>query len=170
MKLRQVHLTSLLRNKITGPIPNKRSSLLVYAYIVYFNSLPSIALCSLLYTSYFRSLSRRPLLLVYRYRDLCRPRVLSSRFHPLQCSVQLLTDLACYGLTDVNGKPLPVTAALCYDDPKGVAVVLAATKAKRREGVDHGSMMFDVISTKPIPSGKTYQPFIRVPGTRDAIA
>lgn len=51
-----------------------------------------------------------------------------------------------------------------------MAVIKAATQAKRRAGVDAGAMVFDGASSKPIPSGKQYQPFIRVPGNRDRIA
>lgn len=82
----------------------------------------------------------------------------------------MFTDLGCYSLAGENGMALPVVAALCYDDPKGVAVIKAATQAKRRAGVDAGAMVFDVTSTDPIPSGNKYQPFIRVPGNRDRIA
>lgn len=56
-----------------------------------------------------------------------------------------------YGLAGGAGpgddkEPRRHTVALCYDDPKEVPVIKAATQKKRRDGMVAANMIFDVSS------------------------
>lgn len=60
--------------------------------------------------------------------------------------------------------------ACCYDDPKEVPPIKAATQRKRLVGIETTNVDFDVTSSRAIPTGAKYSPFLHRAGTRDKIA
>lgn len=79
--------------------------------------------------------------------------------------MQVLSDVRDFGRA-----VLRPAVAFCYDEKTRVPPIKAATQKKRRDGVGASGMEFDVTSTKPIPAGQMYQPFIRYGNNRDKVA